>query len=144
MTEATNNPHRQRGFSSSLTDEEMARITELADPESGDRLTAYRISKIIGRPQTKVSWFMYRNGLQPRSRFPTRKPHERRGIMVRPYSPEEDAFIEKLRTEGATLSAIGRAVQDHFGWPRRSHSIHVRLVMLAGFDEEQTIKVAAE
>ena len=137
--------HRQQGFASSLTDDEMARITDLAEPGPGrKRLSAYRIGQVIGRPQAQVAWFMYRSGLHRRSTLPVRAPYMHRGILVRPYGLEEDAFIEAMRADGATLSAIARAVELRFGWSRRDHSIHVRLVMLAGFAEAETMGVAAE
>lgn len=110
-----------------LTPEDHERIRALA--EQG--LKAYSIGRQIQRHASTVQWFMYRDGLMPP---PSRKPRKafRRGAqIVRPFTPEEDTFIEQLRCDGLPVTEIAERVEQQFGYKRPRESIGIRLCMLA-------------
>lgn len=113
-----------------LTGEDHARIEALAERgwKSG------RIAQAIGKKTSTVYWHMLRQGLvertQPEKNRRT-EPYKRGERWVYPYSREEDAFIEKLRADGASFTTIAQQVSERFGKPRNHHSIFVRLTILA-------------
>ncbi len=123
-------------WTSKLTEAQQQRICELAAPGPNcKRRTAGRIAQVLGVSKDAVAWFMYRNGLKLRSERPIKGPYRRKnGSTCRPFTPEEDALIERLSSEGRTRAAIAAEVKQVFGYDRRATSIRARLVMLAGFE----------
>jgi hypothetical protein len=55
--------------------------------------------------------------------------------IVRRFSPDEDAAIERMRIAGAGTSEIAIAVSALFGKPRSPATINMRLKTLAARDE---------
>lgn len=93
-----------------------------------------RIAQVIGRRRSTVYWHMLRHGLVERT--PGRggapaQPYKRGDRWVYPYSADEDAFIEELRSKGESFQAIAAAATARFGKPRTHHSVFVRLTILA-------------
>lgn len=93
-----------------------------------------RIAREIRKHPSTVRWFMYSNGLTvPRyGRQPTV-----RNCRRRPFSPEEDSFIEQLRGAGVGFAAIASLASERYGHPRSPHTIRCRLVMLAARDDDR-------
>jgi len=60
----------------------------------------------------------------------------RGGRVVHRFTVDEDALIVSLRQQGVGLTAIAQRASNEFGTNRSVHSIHVRLVMLAGREED--------
>jgi hypothetical protein len=113
-----------------LSNADHKMIRELADRGWNSNRIAQRIEK---HPAT-VAWFMYSRGLKERTRQPTpRKPYTRAdGVLVSPFTPDEDAFIEALRVQQYKFVEIARLANARFGTKRPHNSIQMRLVMLAG------------
>ncbi|MHB8286192.1 MAG: hypothetical protein ACYDD1_16160 [Caulobacteraceae bacterium] len=86
--------------------------------------------RLLKHPST-VTWFMYCNGLQAPAYSRVRTFRRRSGLVVKPFSPAEDAFIEAQRADGAKPLQIAELTSAHFQFPRSSHTIRCRLVMLA-------------
>ncbi len=84
-----------------------------------------------------VAWFMYSNGLRPRTTNAVRAPYTRKnGRTVWPFDAAEDAFIVKQSIDGLSHRQIAAKVATVFGHPRGAHAVKVRLIMLAGFEAE--------
>lgn len=125
--------HRPLGYGP-LTDDDKARIEALA----ADGLSPYQIAARIKRHQATVQWFMYANGLKAPTAAPEQpSSYVRSGRVVHRYSAAEDELITTLRSGGLGLTAIARRASEQFGTNRTAHTIHVRLTMLAGRDDEE-------
>lgn len=96
-----------------------------------------RIAQKIEKHPATVAWFMYGRGLKTRTRQTTpRKPYRRAdGVLVSPFTPDEDLFIETLRIQNFTFAEIAQLANKRFGTRRPHNSIQMRLVMLAGGEE---------
>jgi len=120
------------GGKRTLTDEDLARIEELA--RKG--FTSGRIAQILGKRAATVAWAMYAAGLKaPKPAPEVGKTYMRKGVTVRQYSAEEDAFIQAVRIQGYPLSKIAELASERFGTSRTQHSIRVRLTMLANRED---------
>ncbi|RBP01072.1 hypothetical protein DFR50_15917 [Roseiarcus fermentans] len=125
-------PHTVAGVAvtSGLSDHDRDRIVEMA--EAG--LKSCTIAKAIGKHPSAVCSFMYVAGLQAPG--PARTTVAiRNGKIVKPFGPDEDAFITRLRVDGLGTTRIAAAATERFGHPRTKRTIHQRLVMLAARDE---------
>jgi hypothetical protein len=116
-----------------LTDDELEKIAAL-----GERgLNAGQIAQRLGgRSAATVYWRLLNLGLAKPKRGGNRKPYLRNGVLVIPYSAEEDAFIEALRVQGFKSAKIAELCSKRYGHRRTGHSIDVRLVMLAASETE--------
>lgn len=114
-----------------LSEGDRARITDLA--EKG--LTSGRIAQMTGWHPSTVAWFMYCHGLKAPTRRPPARPYERRGVVVRQYSREEDAFISVLRVQGYSYQKIAELSSKRFAAARKWGSIRNRLIMLAAIED---------
>jgi hypothetical protein len=125
-------------WNSTLTETQIDKIIELSAPLAGGRRRSpRRIAEMLGVSQGAVSWQMYRNGLKIKGKATSTTPRVRKdGTVVRPYSADEDAFITAQRQSGRSYREIASAVQTEFGHYRRPSSVKVRLIMLAGFEEQ--------
>jgi IS30 family transposase len=111
-----------------LTEEDRNRIAELA----AKGWKCGRIAQVLERKASTVYWFMLKNGMverNPDRRF--RKSYVRNGVVCRPYSAEEDEFIQALRANGRSKREISDELMKQFNIRRSEHSIDVRLVLLA-------------
>ena len=128
MPNALTHPVRPGG----LAPEDHERIFALA--ERGWKST--RIAREIEKHPSTVQWFMYRHGLKaPLYRRDPLKPVTRGGRIVKPFPPEEDAFITALRVQGFGPRKIAELATKRFGHPRNHHTIACRLVMLAARED---------
>jgi len=115
-----------------LSEEDHKRIFELAERGWPSGRIAQRIEK---HPST-VGWFMYSRGLKERRVSTTeRKPFYRNGVLVTPFTAEEDAYITALRIQNFNYCDIARLANKRFGTTRAHNTIQQRLVMLAGREE---------
>ncbi|MGX9145887.1 hypothetical protein [Mesorhizobium sp. 128a] len=113
-----------------LSADDHERIHELA--ARGWKST--RIAREIEKHPGTVQWFMYRHGLKAPS-YGRTKSSFRNGREVKPFSPEEDAFITALRVQDYTPKQIADLSTRRFGHQRSNHTIACRLVMLAARDD---------
>lgn len=113
-----------------LSEADHERIFEMA--EKGWKPS--RIAQTLSKHPSTVQWFMYRQGLSAPSYG---KPAQVRkdGTVVKPFLPEEDDVILKLRIDGAGPTSIARTMTERFGHKRSMHTIACRLVMLASREE---------
>lgn len=118
-----------------LTEQDRDKIFELAGGEK--KLTSGQIARAIKKHPGTVGWFMTVNGLRQRADRKAPAPFWRNGVLVRPFSDAEDLLISELRADGKTQTAIAAEIKTRFGHDRSTHSIDVRLKMLAGFEEAQ-------
>ena len=94
--------------------------------------TYTRIEKVTGIKATSAHWICLKLGAHP----PHARPARTRGPMVttrgghvlRRFTPEEDALIQKERTRGASVSEIARQIG------RKPNSVRGRLMTLARHD----------
>lgn len=112
----------------SVSDHE--RIHELA----GRGWKSSRIAREIEKHPATVQWFMYRSGLKAPA-YGRTKSSFRNGREVKPFSPEEDAFITALRLQNYGPKKIADLATNRFGHPRSNHTIACRLVMLAARED---------
>lgn len=110
-----------------LSDADRERIFDLAEKGQKPGQIARRLLK---HPST-VYWFMLTEGLAAPRPAKSFTPYLRNGRMVRPYSPDEDAFIEALRIQNYSVGEIARIANLRFKNERTPHGVNVRLVMLA-------------
>jgi hypothetical protein len=72
---------------------------------------------------------------------PATKPYVRvrlgRRQVVVPFSPEEDAFITRLRIDGLGTTVIARRVLAEFGNVRTQATVSMRLSALAAREEAE-------
>lgn len=98
--------------------------------------TSHRIAASIEKHPSTVQWYMYRHGLKaPQYRENRLKPVVRGGRVVKPFTPEEDAFITALRIQGFGPRKIADLTTKRFGHPRTHHTVACRLVMLASRED---------
>jgi hypothetical protein len=96
-------------------------------------LKGHKIARELRKHPATVRWFMYRNGLlAPKHYGP---PTLRGGKIVKPFTPEEDAFITALRVQSFGPTEIARLTTKRFGHPRTLHVVSQRLVMLAARED---------
>ena len=114
-----------------LSPEDHAEIFKLA--ERGWRST--RIAREIEKHPSTVQWFMYRNGLKAPG-YQRRTTSTRNGRVVKPFTPDEDAFITALRLQGLSPKKIAELTTERFGHPRSGPTVAHRLIMLAARDDE--------
>ena len=119
-----------------LTEADKDRIHEVAEPKVGKKpMSALQIAFRIGKPEGAVQWYMYQHGLKRLRRQKVAAPYRLKdGTLVRRFTPDEDTFIMKLRADDRPLSEIAARFAEAFGYDRKSRSIYVRLIMLAGFE----------
>ena len=119
-----------------MTEAEKAEIDRLAEtlrnPSPG------RIALRLNRHSSTVTWYMLTRGLLQRAPRRASGPYERRGKMVYPYSPEQDARLTELlsapadyRSAHARYIAVAAQMTEEFGILRDHHSVKVRAVQLA-------------
>ena len=114
-----------------LTQDEQDRITELAERGFGST----RIAREVLRDSSTVQWFLYRTGLRAPG-YGNSKAHVRsNGRPVKPFTPEEDAFITDLRLRDLGPKEIARRTTEKFEHPRSKCTVANRLVMLAAREE---------
>lgn len=122
-----------------LTDDELATFHAYADQGR----SPYWIAWKLGRHPSTIGYQYVKAGYRPpggtRRRGPApgsrREPYQRGGRIVRPFLPEEDAFVLERRQRGQGWSQIARAVEKRFGWKRPPHSIGARLMQLATLED---------
>lgn len=127
MPDSLNHPVRPGG----LSPDDHRRIFDLA--ERGWK--SHRIAREIEKHPSTVQWFMYRNGLKAPG-YPRQTASIRNGRVLKPFTPEEDAFITALRIQGFGPTKIADLTTKRFGHPRSFHTIACRLVMLAARDDD--------
>jgi hypothetical protein len=125
-----------------MSDAEKAEIerlaSALADPTPG------RIASRLNRHISTVTWYMLTRGLIERRPGHAARPYLRRGKMVYPYSPEQDARLLALLAAPGDYSspharhrAVAAALTEEFGIARDYHSVHVRANQLAAAPEDK-------
>lgn len=116
---------------SKLTSAEHQRICDLALRG----FSSGRIAHKIGRHPATVSWFMYCKGLKAPSNKHKPVTYLRKGVTVRQYSSDEDAYIEALRVQKYTFVKIAEMASKRFGANRTAHSVHNRIIMLSARED---------
>jgi hypothetical protein len=95
--------------------------------------TPGKIARAINRHPATVKWYMLTHGLIEQK--PARCPriYFRGGRAIHPYSEEHDRRLLELRSThpDAPLRVIGELITAEFGIERNSHSVAVRLTLLA-------------
>jgi hypothetical protein len=112
-----------------LTPDEFEKIDALA----GRGLTPGQIALRLNRHPGTVNYAMHRLGHRKLTRRST--TYTRNGVVVKPFSAEEDAFIQALRVQDFSTAKIADLVGKRFGHPRTPHTINIRLIMLASAAE---------
>lgn len=116
------------GYGGRLTEEDRQKIRELAEQGLGPQ----KISHVIRRHPSTVSWFMYSDGLRAPGRSPTAaSSYFRNGRLVHRFTEAEDALIEALRVDGLSFAEIAARATERFSTNRSAHVIQCRLIMLA-------------
>lgn len=110
-----------------LSPEEEAEIERLG------HLTAAQIALRLNRHPGTINFAMHRLGLKA----PVDRDFSyiRGGRRVRSFTRDEDTFIETLRVQAYSTPEIAAIVSKRFGHPRSSHTILIRLKMLANRDQ---------
>jgi hypothetical protein len=113
---------------STITDAQKERIYEMR--EAGAKYV--EIEAATGVSISGATWLCVKEGVEhptkkPRFLPPGRPAYARGKHTVRPYTAEEDALMERMRKEGASYGAIGRALTP----PRCHSSVLGRLTTLA-------------
>lgn len=111
-----------------LTTEEQNRVVEMR--ESG--ATIPKIATALGCSRGSVRyWCLVHAAVPPKGlkKHTAGGPMSRNGRVVRPFSPEEDRGILRLRAEGHSLAEIGRRVG------RAHNSVLMRLMSIAVREE---------
>ena len=113
-----------------LTGEESEQIVVMA--ERG--LSAGRIAQKLNRHPVTISYAMHRLGVR---KLQLREfSYVRKGVLVKSFSREEDAFLSALRVQGfTTTTKIAELLTKRFGHKRSAHTVNVRLVLLSNLDE---------
>ncbi|TIL34270.1 hypothetical protein [Mesorhizobium sp.] len=93
-----------------------------------------RIAREIEKHPGTVQWFMYRTGLKA-PEYGRTKSSFRNGREIKPFTPEEDAFITALRLQNYGPTKIADMATKRFGHPRSNHTVACRLVMLAARED---------
>ena len=118
----------------SLASEEVEKIAALGERGLNAGQIAMRLG---GRSASTVYWRLLRLGLACPKRRAARRSYLRNGVLVTPFSDEEDSFIRELRIAGVKTPKIAERCMKKFGHRRTAHSIEVRLVMLANAEERE-------
>lgn len=122
----------RRGRMTAEDKKEIERLaTKVKNPKPGP------IALQINRHPATVNWFMLTRGLIERKPGRAHKTYERNGKTVHPYSPEHDAFITSLRSQGKVFREIGELVTTKFGIERSAHSVQVRIIQLAAAPDSE-------
>lgn len=112
-----------------LTREERTQICELVDRG----LLASAISRRLRRSKNTVYYHMLVNGfVEPRQR--AQRVVSRGGRILRPFSNDEDEYIQELRVLGLSFCRISHRTSHRFG-ARSTHSVRSRLLLLAARSE---------
>lgn len=117
-----------------LSAEETRQVEELGELGLNAGQIAQRMG---GRSVSTIYWRLLQLGLATPKLKGARQPYRRNGRLVRPFTPEEDSFIEAERAAGKSVREIAKASSARFGEPRSAHSVRIRLLMLAASDTEQ-------
>ena len=112
-----------------MTDEEKNKIDKLASKMKKPHPNPIAIK--INRHPSTVTWYMLTKGLLVRKPGYARAPYKRNGVMIYPYSPQQDHVIVELRARGKSKQEIADVITEMFGIERDYHSVDVRLVQLA-------------
>ncbi|MGH6725122.1 MAG: hypothetical protein ACREB8_01085 [Pseudolabrys sp.] len=124
-------------ISGPMSDAERAEIERLAATLKNP--SAHQIARRLRRNVGTVNWYMIANGLVQRTiKYRENGPYLRNGYTVYPWKREHDDRIQALRIDGHSTPAISKLVTSEFGIPRSAHSVHVRLAMLAAYDEPRS------
>lgn len=92
--------------------------------------TPGKVARRVNRHPATINWYMLTHGHIERKCGHAPRPYCRNGKMIYPYTAEQDARIEQLRTEGKSFREIAETLTIEFGIERSAHSIQVRLVQL--------------
>lgn len=114
-----------------LSPEDVEAILQLAEEGVGE----LEIARRFGRPRSSIAWHLYRHGYKaarPREAITYRR---RDGRVVRRYGPEEDRVLLDLRAQGLSIRAIAAELTKRFGYPRKPHSVRVRLILIAARED---------
>lgn len=115
------------------TEQDKETIARLRDQGLSVNPTATK----VGLTPSTVHYWANKLGAWPEGRVRPKpkatKPFARNGKTVRPFTSDEDELIVKMRVAGASLSAIGRAVD------RPHNSIFYRLGQLSLWAEAETV-----
>lgn len=119
-----------------LSEAEIATIAELGERGLNAGQIALRLG---GRSASTIYWRLLLLGLAKPKQPAASKPYLRKGVLITPFSAEEDAFIRALRVQDYSTPKIAELCTKRCGHRRTAHSVHVRLVMLSAYDEAGVI-----
>lgn len=115
-----------------LTEQDFDQIVAMRERGCGYA----EIGRAIGCSASAVSWHCLRLAVDPPKPYPLRPDYhrtcpivQRRGHVVRAFTPDEDARLIALDAQGLSYGEIGRALG------RRANSIRGRLMTLARRDD---------
>jgi hypothetical protein len=108
-----------------LSRAEEAAIVDLA----ARNFSPGRIAQKLNRHPATINYAMHRLHLRAVARRDF--AYFRGGVPVKSFSPTEDAYLTALRVQGLSHTQIAILLTHRFGHPRSSHTIGVRLALLA-------------
>lgn len=114
-----------------LSEGERDQIADLVDRGMGVKNIALRLNR---HPST-INNELVRIGEGAPKHYRTTS-YKRGGSIVRPFSPDEDAWIVALRVQGYTWAKIGELCGKRYGHTRRPATIGTRLRQLAAVPED--------
>lgn len=127
------NPHLIRGR---MTADDHAAIERLAVEMK--KPTPGKIARALNRHPATIKWYMLTHGLIEQKPGHCPRMYRRNGKAIHPYSDEQDRHLLDLRAANPTapLRVIGELMTARFGIERNSHSVSVRLTLLAAAPDE--------
>jgi DNA-binding CsgD family transcriptional regulator len=94
-------------------------------------VTVREVARLLGISRSKVEYHRLSAGILNTKISPIRRDYKRGGVVVRPYTSSEDARLEAMRIDGASLAQIGAEIGRH------PSSVFMRLKTLARRQEAE-------
>lgn len=107
-----------------VTPPQVERILELA--ETG--MQQQEVAAAVGVTKQVVAGVALKHGVMFGKPRPARKPMMRNGVLVRPFTEEEDRRLLELDLQGLRIVEIAKALD------RRQHSVIARLRTIARWE----------
>lgn len=112
-----------------FSSEERELVAQLVD----EGLSAKQIALRLNRLPASVNGQIALQSLRP----PANRAfcYVRKGVTVRSFSAEEDAYITALRVQSFNMTKIAELCSKRFGYARKHHTINMRLRQLAARED---------
>lgn len=107
--------------------------TTMAKPTPG------KIARAINRHPATVKWYMLTHGLINERPGRLAQAYSRNGQTIYPYTEAQDIRLLEITAGNpqASRRVIAEMMTAEFGIPRNSHSVSVRLVLLAAAPDDE-------